>query len=50
MHFLGVNVTFYDAVNVIYDVITTVNPFPYIAKLMFVGVRDNKTEQIHVER
>ena len=50
MHFLRVNVTFYDAVNAIYDVITTANPFPYIAKFMFVGVRNNKTQQIHVER
>ena len=24
------NVTFYDAVNMIHDVITTANPFPYI--------------------
>ena len=44
--FLRVNVTFYDAVNMIHDVITTVNPFPYTAKFMFVGVRNNKTEQI----
>ena len=29
MHFLRVNVTFYDAVNMIHDVITTANPFPY---------------------
>ena len=46
MHFLRVNVTFYDAVNVNHDVITTANPFPYTAKLMFVGVRNNKTQQI----
>ena len=32
MHFLRVNVTFCDAVNVIHDVITTANPFPYTAK------------------
>ena len=44
--FLRVNVTFYDAVNMIHDVITTVNPFPYTAKFMFVGVRNNKTQQI----
>ena len=42
--FSGVNVTFYDAVNMIPDVITTSNPFPYTA--MFVGVRNNKTQQI----
>ena len=46
MHFLRVNVTFYDAVNIIHDVITTPNPFPYAAKFMFVGVRHNKTQQI----
>ena len=46
MHFLRVNVTFYDAVNIIHDVIKTLNPFPYIAKFMFVGVGHNKTQQI----
>ena len=35
MHFLRVNVTFYDAVNVIHDVITTADPIPYTAKFMF---------------
>ena len=45
MHFLRVNVTFYDAVNVIHDVITTANPFSYIAKFLFVGVRSNQTQQ-----
>ena len=29
MHFLRVNVIFYDAVNMIHDVITRANPFPY---------------------
>ena len=42
--FLRVNVTFYDAVNIIHDVITTPNPFPYTAKFMFVGVRLNKSD------
>ena len=48
MHFLRVNVTFYEAVNVIHDVITKANPFPYSAKFIskFVGVRNNKTQQI----
>ena len=46
MHFLRVNITVNDAVNMIYDVITTANPFPYTAKFMFVGVRNNKTEKI----
>ena len=42
MHFLRVDVTFYDAVNMIHEVITRANPFPNTAKLMFVGVRNNK--------
>ena len=45
MHFLWVNVTFHDAVNVIHDVITTANPIPYTAKFMFVGVKNNKTQR-----
>ena len=47
MHFPWVNVTFYDAVNVIHDVITTAtcNPIQYTVKFMFVGVRNNKTQQ-----
>ena len=40
MHFLQVNVTFHDAVNVIYDVITTANAIQYTAKFMFLGVRN----------
>ena len=44
-HFAG-NVAFYDAVNIIHDVITTRNPIPYTAKFMFVGVRNNETQQI----
>ena len=43
MHFLRVNVMFYDAVNMIHDVITTANPFQDSAKFMSVGVRNNKT-------
>ena len=48
MHFLQLNVTFYDAVNMIHYVITRHNPFPYTctAKFMFVGVRNNNTQQI----
>ena len=46
MHFLLVNVTFYDAVNMIRDVITTADPIPYTSKFMFDGVRNNKTQQI----
>ena len=37
---------FYDAINVIHDVITTANSFPNTAKFMFVGIRNNKTQQI----
>ena len=44
MHFLRVNVTFYDTV--IHDVITTADPIPYTAKFMFDGVGNNKTQQI----
>ena len=46
MHFLRVNVTFYDAVNMIHDVITTANPFPYTSKFMPDCVRNNKTQQM----
>ena len=31
---------------IIHDVISTRNPFPYTAKFMFVGVRNNETQQI----
>ena len=34
---------FYDAVNMIPDVISTANPLPDTAKFMFFGVRNNKT-------
>ena len=34
MHFVRVNVTFYDAVNIIHDVITKANLFPYTANLI----------------
>ena len=43
---LRVNVRFYDAVNIIHDVITIRNPFPLTAKFMFFGVRNNETQQI----
>ena len=46
MHFLRENLTFYDAVDIIHDVIRTADPFPYTAKIMFVVVKDNKTQQI----
>ena len=44
--FSAVNVTFYDAVSLIYDVIRTANIFPYSAKFIYVSVRNNKTQQI----
>ena len=46
MHFVRVNVTFYDAVNMIHDVITTANLFPYTAKFMFDGAKNSKTQQL----
>ena len=46
MHFLWVNVTFYDAVIVIHDVNTTAYPIPHTAKFMFDSVRNNKIQQI----
>ena len=48
LHFLGVNVMFYDAVSIIHDVITTRNPFPYTAKFMFVCFRNNETQQVRL--
>ena len=44
--FFRVNVTFYDLVNTIHHVIRTSNPFTYTDKFMFVGVRNNKTQQL----
>ena len=46
MHLVRVNVTFYNAVNMIHDVITTANLFPYNAKFMFEDARNNKTQQL----
>ena len=46
MHLLRVNVTFYDAVNMVHDVISTANPFPDTDRFMFVGERNNKTQQV----
>ena len=40
------NVTFYEAVNMIHDVITTANQFLDIAEFMFPGGRNNKTQQM----
>ena len=46
MHFLPVNVTFYDAVNMIHDVIRLAYAFPYTVKFVIAGDRNNKTQQI----
>ena len=46
MFFVRGNVTFYDTVKMIHDVIKTANLFPYTAKFMFDGARNNKTEQL----
>ena len=48
MHFVRVNVTLYDTVNMIHDVITTANLFPYTctAKFMLDGARINKIQQL----
>ena len=46
MHFLQVNDTFHEAVNMIHDVITTANLFPYTDQFMFVGVRNDTIQQI----
>ena len=46
MHFMRVNVSFYDAVNMIHDVISTANLFPYTAKFTFDSVIDNKSQQM----
>ena len=37
-------VMFYDAINMIGDIITRAYPYPNTAKFMFVGVRNNKTQ------
>ena len=50
MHFLRVNVTFYDAVIMIHGVIRTANLFPYTAKFMFVRLRIIKLNKSDVER
>ena len=46
MYFLRVNVMFNNAVNMIHDVIKTAYPFPYTAQFMFVGVRNDKPQQV----
>ena len=46
MHFLLVNATFYDAVNMIHDVMPTANRFQRTTKFMFVSVRNDKPQQV----
>ena len=48
MHFLRLNVTINDAVNMIHDVIRTAHPFPHTAYFMFVRVRNDKTQPINM--
>ena len=45
-YFLRVYVMFYDTVNMTNDVISKANPFPDAARFLFVGVRNNKTQQV----
>ena len=40
------NMDAFSGVNMIHDVITTANPVPYTAEFMFVGVRNDRTQQI----
>ena len=42
--FSAVNVTFYEALIMIHDVIKKANPFPYSAKFMFISIT-NSTNQ-----
>ena len=37
---------FYDAINIIHDVIIIPYPYSYTAKFVFIGVRINKDQQI----
>ena len=50
MGFVRVNVTFYEAVNMIHDVITISNLFTYTAKSILGGARNNKTQQLRREK
>ena len=47
---MRVKVTFQDAVKIIHDVIRTTNQFPYTAKFVCVGLRNNKINKSNVER
>ena len=38
----------YDKVNIIYIVIIIPNPYPFTAKFVFIGVKNNKDQQNHM--
>ena len=46
MHFLRLNVTFHDAINIIHDVIIKRNPYPYTTKFVFLVVRINTDQEM----
>ena len=50
MHFVQVNLMFYDTVNLIYDIITTATIFPYTAKFSLTMVEIIKLNNWDVER
>ena len=50
MHFLQVNAMFYDAVNMIHDVIRTANPFPYMLNSCLSVLQIIKLNKADVER
>ena len=50
MNFLQVNITFYDAVNIMHHVIITRNPYPYTDKFVFLDVTFDKDQQIRCWR
>ena len=50
MHFLRVNVAFYDVVNLIHDIMTTANQIPYTAKACLSEVEIIKFNKSDVER
>ena len=45
MNFLRENVTFFEAVNIIHDVVVTPNPYPYTVKFGFVSIKNHKVQQ-----
>ena len=47
MHFLRVNVTFYEAVSMIRDVITSARPFPYTAAKFMLTVLESQMIKVN---